>query len=309
MFKNTFKLLINNFSTVWKILLYKIIVFICVMGLTIVVSLPIINTLINQGFFGFFQDNLSGMFLNFNLNNLVDIIILLVNKFYQILVEANLVPLFLSVGIVSITLYYFIDSLCYVSVTDDVRSFMSTNLKLGFMNCYVSNFGKSVKFGLVRLITLYIWDILIVAGAIGLYYLLAGLFIAPLASMLYILLMLSLKTTISAGWEVSMVVNNYGVFTAIKNGTKAIFRKFFVVLSNSLMLYILLMILNMFAVFFTFGVALVLILPMSILTVIIFKNVVYYECQGMRYYCDNQTIVMPKKLEEQDKFSRVKDII
>ncbi len=309
MFKNTFKLLINNFSAVWKILLYKIIVFICVMGLTTVVSLPIINALINQGFFGFFQDNLSKMFLNFNLNNLVEILILIAKKFYQIIVDANLVGLFFSVGIVSVTIYYFVDGLCSLAVTDDVRSYMSTNLKLGFMNCYVANFGKSCRYGLVKLITVYIWDLAMVFGALGLYYLLRHSFIAPLVCMLYILLMFALKTTLTAGWEVSMTVNNYGVFTAIKNGTKAICRKFLTIFSNSLVIAVLLMVLNMFAVFFTFGVALILFVPMSILTIIIFKNVVYYECLGMRYYCDNQTIVMPKKLEEQDKFSKVKDII
>ncbi len=309
MFKNTFKLLINNFSSVWKILLYKIIVFICIMGLTTVVSLPIINTLINQGFFGFLQENLSKMFLNFNFNNLIEILILIAKKFYEIIVNANLMPLFLAVGIVSVTLYYFVDGLCTLPVTDDVRSFMSTTLKLGFMNCYVANFGKSVKYGLVKLITIYIWDLIIAFGAVGIYILLSKSFIAPLICILYVLLMIALKITITAGWEVSMAVNNYGVFTAIKKGTKAICRKFLSIFSNSLVISVLLFILNMFAVFFTFGVALVIILPMSLLTIIIFKNVVYYECLGMRYYCDGQNIIMPKKLEEQDKFSKVKNII
>lgn len=309
MFKNTCKLLINNFSSVWKILLYKIIVFICVMGLTTIVSLPIINALISQGFFAFLQENLGTMFLNFNFNSLIEVIILIAKKFYEIIVGANLLPLFLSVGIVSATLYYFVDGLCTLAVTDDVRSYMSTTLKLGFMNCYVANFGKSVKYGLVKLITLYVWNLIIVFGAVGLYYLLAKTIIAPLICIVYILLMISLKVTITAGWETSMAVNNYGVFTAIKKGTSAIFKKFFSIFSNSLVISVLLFILNMFAVFFTFGVALVIILPMSLLTIIIFKNVVYYECLGMRYYSDGQNIVMPKKLEEQDKFSKVKDII
>ena len=106
-----------------------------------------------------------------------------------------------------------------------------------------------------------------------------------------------------------MVVNNCGIIEALKRNFKAIQKKWLSIFSNTLIMVILLFFLNMFAVFFTFGITLLITVPITILTTIIFKNVVYYECTGMRYYCDSNTIIMPKKLEEQDNIKRVKDII
>ena len=311
MFKNTVKILLNNFSSVWKILLYKIITIICIMGLTTVICLPIINQLLNQNFFGFMQDNISNLFLNFNLNSFVEILMLILNKFYEIISNANLLPLAISVGACALVVYYFVDSLLILPVVEDTRSFMSNNYKLGFMNCYIANFGKSAKYSLVKLGTVFIWDLLIIAGSVGIYYALSKtvLVIAPLVTIVFALLMYCLKTTLLVGVETAIVVHNCGIFEAVKRSFKATSKKFLTIFSASLMISIILLLLNMFGIFFTFGVTNLILLPLSLLTMLIFKNVVYFECTGMRYYVDSDTIMMPKKLEEQDKFSKVKDII
>ena len=41
----------------------------------------------------------------------------------------------------------------------------------------------------------------------------------------------------------------------------------------------------------------------------IIGEVMYFESLGMRFYVDAEHIVSPKKLEQQDSFSKVKDII
>lgn len=311
MFKNTVKILLNNFSSVWKILLYKIITIICIMGLTTVICLPIINQLLNQNFFGFMQDNISNLFLNFNLNSFVEILMLILNKFYEIISNANLLPLAISVGACALVVYYFVDSLLVLPVVEDTRSFMSNNYKLGFMNCYIANFGKSAKYSLVKLGTVFIWNLFIIAGSVGIYYALSKtvLVIAPLVTIVFALLMYCLKTTLLVGVETAIVVHNCGIFEAVKRSFKATSKKFLTIFSASLMIAIILLLLNMFGIFFTFGVTNLILLPLSLLTMLIFKNVVYFECTGMRYYVDSDTIMMPKKLEEQDKFSKVKDII
>ena len=133
--------------------------------------------------------------------------------------------------------------------------------------------------------------------------------LAPIVALLYFILILSLKQTLLVGVETSLVVNNCSLGQAIKNNFKAVSKKFVSIFSNILIISVLLLVMNMFAVFFTFGIALLITIPLSVLTLLIFKNVAYYECTGMRYYADSQTIMMPKKLEEQDKFSKVIDII
>lgn len=311
MFKSTFKLILNNFSSVWKILLYKIIVAICLIGLTTVFCLPIIRTLSNQSYFEFLQQNLSNMFLNFNLNELVNIMSSVVSKFYQIIVADGLLALSIVTQVLFIIVFYYVDRLSYLAVADDVHSFMSSNLKLGFMNCYIANFGKSLKLGLIKLVTNFVFDLVIVGGAMLIYYLLSKsvLVLAPLVSLLYAIVTFSLKTSLLVGIEPALVVTNCTLMQAIKKNFRAVSKQFVQIFSNVLIIAVLLLFLNMFAVFFTFGIALLITIPLSTLTILIFKNVAYYECTGTRYYADSQTIMMPKKLEEQDKFSKVRDII
>lgn len=311
MFKSTFKLILNNFSMVWKILLYKIIVAICLIGLTTVFCLPIIRALINENYFAFLQENLSGMFLNFNLSSLVSIMQAIIQRFYEIVTNANLLVLSIVSQVVFVIVYYYVDRLSYLAIVDDVHSFMSSNLKLGFLNCYVTNFGKSCKLGLLKLVTNFLFDIIIWGGTAMIYYLLSKnvVALAPLLALCFGLLAFSLKTSLLAGLETSLIVNNCSLIQAIKNNFKAISKKFVSIFSNVLIISILLLFLNMFAVFFTFGGALLITIPLSTLTLLTFKNVAYYECTGTRYYADSQTIMMPKKLEEQDKFKKVRDII
>ena len=266
MFKNTVKILLNNFSSVWKILLYKIITIICIMGLTTVICLPIINQLLNQNFFGFMQDNISNLFLNFNLNSFVEILMLILNKLYEIISNANLLPLAISVGACALVIYYFVDNLLVLPVVDDTRSFMSNNYKLGFMNCYIANFGKSAKYALVKLGTVFIWDLLIIAGSVGIYYALSKtvLVIAPLVTIVFALLMYCLKITLLVGVETAIAVHNCGVFEAVKRSFKATSKKFLTIFSTCLIISIMLLLLNMFGVFFTFGVTNLILLPLSL---------------------------------------------
>ena len=57
MLKNIFKLSFTNFKEVWKVLLYRVIYFLFVLGLTTVASWNIIKTLIKENFFVNLQTN------------------------------------------------------------------------------------------------------------------------------------------------------------------------------------------------------------------------------------------------------------
>ena len=60
---------------------------------------------------------------------------------------------------------------------------------------------------------------------------------------------------------------------------------------------------------YTYGVALLVTLPMTIVFYNIFNMVVYYESQGMRYYIDSSTIVKTKEFAEQDSAEDAKLVI
>lgn len=309
MFKNTFKLLLNNFSLVWKVLLYKLIVIFCVGGLTTIIALPIIKALIENNFFVDFQNLFENMMLNFNLTSLISILISIFDSAVSIIVANNFVLLSIVACSVAVVLYYVLDRLCYLAIVGEIHSFMSSNLKMGFMNCYVQNFGKSFKLVLVKLISSFILNAGIIAGAFFIFSALKTSLFAPYVALLFAIVLFSLKLTTFVGIESSIISNNASIKVAIKNNMKVLGNKFASILSNSLFIVVFVLILNALSIFFTFGLTLLLTLPLSVVLILIFKNVAYFETMGMRYYSDSDTINMPKKLEEQDKFNRVKDII
>ena len=283
----------------------------CCFGLTSVVCLPIIRQLIDNNFYTFLQNNLSNIALSFNLNVIIDTFILIFDEFVSIVVNAGLTTLAIIAMIVAICLYYFVDSLSHLAVVDDLRSYMSNNLRIGFMNCYISNFGKSIKLSLSKLITILPLDIGIIVATVAIYSALVktSLVIAPIIAMLFLIIMSCARICAFIGVESSMVVNDCSIIHALKKNFRILSKKYLSIFGNALFIFILLLLLNMFALVFTFGVALLVSIPFSVLMMSTLKNVVFYECTGMRYYTDQTTVVIPKKLEEQDKFSKVKNII
>lgn len=196
MFKNTIKLLINNFSLVWKILLYKIIVFMCVLGLTIIVSLPIISALIRENFFVDLQSALQGLFFNVNLGSIFVTVSDTVVKFWTILSDANLITLTTVVGIILIIVYYFVNGLYHLAVVENVHGYMGSMIKYGFMNAYISNFGKSINLQLSQIVIGLLLDVSILIGGVLIY---VGMMstvasiIAPLVVIIYFIVLASLK--------------------------------------------------------------------------------------------------------------------
>ncbi len=306
------RLLFSNFSNVWKILLYKIFIMLCAIGLTTVISWHIISTLINEGFFVEVASTFETLLFNFNFEIIINSISSLVNNLIAILAGANLeieaiVHLFLG-----IVIFYFLNGLFQLAITRHLTGYMSSLTGFGVFNSYISWFGKSLSYQLTRILISLPLDLII---AISAYYImlgvlqLAGAFVAIFVTLCFVVLTGSLKYTVYCCWSTSIVVNNLNPFSAFKKNLKIVFKRFLRTWSSAIVLTLALILLNAFAISLTAGVGLIVILPMSTLILSIFNNVIYYTAMGMRFYVDNDTIITPKKLEEQDKFCRVKNII
>ena len=72
--KNTLRLTFSNASNIWKLLLYRFLCLLCVLGLTTVVGWPIINVLIKDNFFVNLQNSFEGMLFNLSFENLFVVI-------------------------------------------------------------------------------------------------------------------------------------------------------------------------------------------------------------------------------------------
>ena len=309
--KNAARLTFVNSVNIWKLLLYRILCLLCVLGLTTVVAWPIINVLIKDNFFVEVQKTFEGMLFNFNIEKLFLGVDTVFKMFAEIISTHGYVVQTVFVAIFDVILVSFLEQYSSLALHQCVGGYMSSLTKYGFTNAYVSNFGRASLLALGRIITTLILNLGI---WIGMYFMASGLYakigvMAIILAFFLAIVLVSLKSAMFCAWEPAYQIHGESIFKALKRGLIAVWRRFFRVLSAYLILSVLVFIVNIFAFTLTAGVGLLVTAPLTTLSYVALGEVVYRELNGMRYYVDSEHIVSPKKLEQQDSFSKVKDII
>lgn len=311
MLKNIIKLSFTNFKEVWKLLLYRFVYFLFVLGLTTVASYNIIVTLIKENFFVNLQTNFKDLAFNLDITKIFNAINLTFKDFSNIVYSNQLVVQSILCLICVIFVISFFEVLSRVSLHNNANGYMNSMVQFGFANSYVSNFGKSVLYWLVYIITELPITLAILAGA----YLFASKlsvvlgFWSVLLAVVIIIVCFAIKKMIFGGWIPSLIINGKKVFRSFIYGLKANFKNFIKVFLIYLFFESLGVLLTIFSLTLTFGVGLFIVMPLWTLEEILVAQVAYYESYGMRYYVDSEEIITPKRLEQQDKFAKVKDII
>ena len=292
-------------------MLYKIIVFLCILGLTFTICWPIIDSLIVENFFVQAQSQYDALFFNGNIVALFNTSASLIKQMMDIVVAHNQVWLLIITVVVATVLYYFTTGLEDLGVTNIISGYMSNSTKYGYLNTYVANLRKSFCLQLARTITVLPINILLVVSA---YYIFVGLttvsgILATMVTMIFVIATFALKDTLFCGWVPAIQVKNLKTWQGLRMGIKAMGRRFYRTLSTNIILITCTIVLNLFALLFTCGVGLFITLPLTTLVMLIFNTTMYYGSNGIRYYVDSQTIISPKKLKLQDTMKKVKNII
>lgn len=315
LYKNTFKLLFSNSNLIWKVVFYLIIAGVCVTGLSLLIALPIVQVLVNERFFEIISEIYDNFLSNMDLKGLILRIGDLSIKFVDIINE-NMSRIFLSlfgVGFVFLILGSIVINFYSMPTSNCLYYYMSSNAKHPFLNSMASTFKKNIVFQLVNLLFL-------VPINFGIFYLLiysfrlfrfGGFltFVSPFIVLFGYTLIMSFKTTILCGWLPSMVVRNKGVFSGLKDAMLVPKRRFGQTFGNSFALVLTTVFLNVFGGVFTYGVGLIITLPVSILLFNIFGMVSYYSANGQRYYLDSYNVMAPKTMEYTDKLENQKFIV
>ena len=279
--------------------------------MTTVIAWPIIDVLIKENFFINLQKSFEEILFNLSLEKLFLSIDIVFKNFVEIIAQNGLVVHTIFTIVFDMVIFLFLRQYASLALHQNIGGYMSSLTKYGFVNAYVSNFGKATVMALVKLITTLLFNVFIWASMYffaSMLYQKIGVFAIIIAFFLLILL-LSIKYAIFAGWEAAYLIHDEKVFVALKRSIIAVSKKYFKVLSNFLVLITILLLLNMLALTLTAGAALLLTLPLTTLSLVVLEEVTYRELLGMRYYIDSERIVTPKKLEQQDSFRKVKDLI
>ena len=314
-FKNTFKLLLSNFSLTYKVLIYKFLILLLALGLAGTIGTPFLMHLSDIGFFNNVISQVLTMFESINLGNifiaLKDLFLLTLNVIINL--DANIIlnaVLFFSVFIL---VYGLLGNFSELAVIDCLNSNLSSKTRLSYFKSLISKMFKSLFMTVIK----FFISILYLVCIFAIFYFgftsfdnvteLAKILI-PTTMFLLFVIVTGIHLTLITGFAPSIIVNDEGVFKGLILGFKAIKKKFFTILSTAIMIVLILTISNLIVSVFSFFAGIIFTIPISYVIICLFKIVAFYESNGMRYYVGD-SIRTPLKKGEQDKIEKLKYIV
>ena len=311
MFRNSVKLLFSNFATVWKLLLYYLIITLIGVGLVAPVFSSVVEVFRNHNFFEVLVDLLATFNLGTNIISIFASFGTVVSTLVACIMDYFVIHTWLAVYLtfLFVVLLPFLYELGGIAAGEILYGYMSSQAKVNFTGRIFSSVRKSFKYILAKLLIATPINILIfylVVKVFGLTSLDGTIkFAVPLIITLVLCLLFTLRLVLFSGWLPALIVNDCGVWSAFARGIRAVGRRFFRTFSTMLVFVLLNICIDVL-----FGsIAFLLLVPLGVYFVYIIDFVMFYGSQGMRYYVDADTIISPKRLEEVDRFSRCKDII
>lgn len=296
MLKNTLKIFGNNFSLVWKQLLYIVVISLIIVGLAFAMALPVIDLLKTNGWFAMVSDLVESIYTS--PKEVADGISEVAKSLWVIL-SNNFATHWVSYLLVVFVLFFISTMLINISfyaLASVVEGKMTAYAKYSYTNRLVSNLGQSIGYAFFQLI--YSLPFFILALVFGYFYaklagnIVSAVLLLPILMLIYILLK-ALHLTFFSGMLPSMVVDNAKACKAFSQGFGVISKNFARIFSSSIVLIIFEILAIIFFGIFTVGAGLVLIIPAIPVVNVIFSMVAYFSVTKNRYYLNENLIVNP----------------
>ena len=303
LFKNSFSILSNRFSLVYKALFYVLVVTLIIVALGAAMMLPTLNTLVDSikdlelfpKLGDYIRSILSGEVESSDFESIENLFVQIGQVFSE-----NSSRLILA-GVFLIILYFigmFLISMCYYSVSDVVDSYMNSGSNFPFMSNYVHNFKTSAKFALLYTvinIPLQIVFALIIVGVALLFSMVNYLLMIFLVALLIFCVTAITKSMFSL-WIPAMTVKNMSCVQALKYNFKTLKHHFTPTFGMYFVYGIVMAMLTVVSLFATFGVGTIVLLATGVVFVRIANLVSYYHINGLKYYkADNLVIDNTRK--------------
>lgn len=311
-FLNTMKIVMANFSAVWKLLLYYIICAVVLFTVLYFTVSPVFDALKGAGVFQDFLNMVNSIFTGSSVAEQTG------NAFSKALsVLSSNADVFAFHYVVIMLMLFVIMPFCFglaeLAVGEVLYGYMSSQTRYGFTRSFIGKIGKSCLLQLVKLLVLLPINIIVIFEVYGILHLLAvggiGLIFAAFLIILITILTLAIKDTLFSCWMPAMVVLDLGPFAALKKCIGIVMRRFLKVFSTNLVLVLIMFAVNMFFGMFTLLIALIITIPLTTFVFTVSNMVQYFTGQGMKFYVTQNIVSEPKRMEEQDGIVRLKKIV
>lgn len=295
---HSLSILLNRYALVFKIITYFLIVTLLLGIIAVAILSPILQDVIVQiESSGFFSKVYQGCreLLSGNphsqetLQEVNNIWTNILNSFTPRMLTTIIIVLAVLVIVAK-----FIYSLAYISYSDIINNFMSSNARYGFISNFISNLKRSVLYALLNLVTSFPYDLAVLT--IG-YFIFIGItkassfLIALPILMIYLCLVMSLKSTLFCGWLPGIVRDNKKIHVALRESASSVKKIFINTYGIYIAGYFLAAMFVVLSIISTFGAGLIIAIPTVITFFITLESVIYYNATNHKYYINEKTII------------------
>lgn len=298
-FRNSLKLLMENFKQVYKLLFSKFVISLVSVALCCAFVLPELNSIFNhEAVKTLFSDISSFIHAFFSANgtemetikqkivqdggSLETVFAFIASK------RTALWLTFIGVALVYL-LRRFADTVCHYTVGSVLNDKMSTYADTPFWTSFVANLGKASLYALVYVPIVFVCDVvtlLLVYFTMTLFSVVTALFL----SVTIIVLCQSFKLTVTGRWMPAIDVDGKGLKKALFCESKTERKQQLKMFSVYLVCVYLVVIVNVLGALATFGSALLITVPASYFLFICVQYVGYYTVNGKKYFLTFENI-------------------
>ena len=292
-FRNSIRLLIENFKNIYRLLLYKLAITLIASALCCAFVLPeIIEIVQSEAVQALWKDvtEFTKAFLAFNTellaeckNSIVGAEGTLHGAIAYISSQTTGI-IFTALGCLLVYLVKrFVDTLGYFSTGSILNDKMTTYAETSFFTAYVANLGKASVYSAVYVFAGFLYDVLMLACC---YCLLAFTPLLPALffSMTLIVVMQALKLTYTGLWMPAMTADGLTFRDMLKQKDEKEQKQRLKNFSTYVVDIYIIVIINAMAALFTFGSALLITIPTSYMLLLCQQYVNYYTFKGRKYF-------------------------
>ena len=311
-FKRTFHVFVDNFSIVYKQLLFRLITtalsgIICVLGVY-----PFINELVNSPQLNSLIDGLRTFalsFLNGEVNSLSEISLKVQQAYadFMQLLQTNLTQIVLG-GLLLLLIHVisrWFEGICNYATAAVINDKMALRAKQPFLVTMIRTLKESTVYNAIYVPLSRIYDLAVGGGMFSLLF-------SRLSSVIYffvslflfvtiVLVSVIIKMTFTCDWLPALIRGKKGQLGSLKYTFSQKGKGTMNVASNFVVIVLLIFAVNVAAAVFTLGAGLLITIPASYVLIIGFEFVNYYDREGLKYFLDDNTIVCTAKEKPKTK--------
>ena len=308
LFRNAIRLLLENFKSVYKIMLYKFIVSLVAGALCCAMILPELLSIWNSQPMETLLSGAREFFVAlFDANQeeltMVKDEIIIAGKELLTLIASKATRITLAaVGCVVVYLVRRVaETLCYFTVGSTLNDRMSTYSETHFFTAFVANLGKAFVYALVYVPVVFVFDVLTIALVAFLIYSL-NVFTGLFFGVTFVVVLQALKLTFTGLWMPAMTADNKPLKEAFHYANETERKQRSKVYATYIAGVYAVIILNVIAALCTFGSALILTVPMSYMLFICLQYVYYYTIKGKKYFITYDKIASNPDFGDREHF-------